>query len=320
MKLSVLIEAIKEKVIQGGLNIDIFGLDSDSRKIEKGHLFVAVKGTANDGHEYINKAIEQGATAVVCEDMPSQMEDSVTYIQVKNSADALGKLAAQWYGNPSDRLTLVGVTGTNGKTTIATLLYDLFRKLGYKTGLLSTVCNYVDDKAVPATHTTPDPISLNMLLAEMVEAGCTHAFMEVSSHSVDQKRISGLNFDGGIFTNLTRDHLDYHKTVDAYLKAKKGFFDQLPKSAFALTNLDDKSGMVMLQNTAARKLTYSLRSLADFKGRILEKLFEGTLLEVNGTEVMVHFVGKFNAYNLLAVYGAAVALGEEPNEVLLQIS
>ncbi|MGL4493054.1 MAG: Mur ligase family protein, partial [Tannerellaceae bacterium] len=198
MKLSVLIEAIKEKVIQGGLNIDIFGLDSDSRKIEKGHLFVAVKGTANDGHEYINKAIEQGATAVVCEDMPSQMEDSVTYIQVKNSADALGKLAAQWYGNPSDRLTLVGVTGTNGKTTIATLLYDLFRKLGYKTGLLSTVCNYVDDKAVPATHTTPDPISLNMLLAEMVEAGCTHAFMEVSSHSVDQKRISGLNFDGGI--------------------------------------------------------------------------------------------------------------------------
>lgn len=320
MKLSVLIEAIKEKVIHGGLNIDIFGLDSDSRKIEKGHLFVAVKGTANDGHEYINKAIEQGATAVVCEDMPSQMEDSVTYIQVKNSADALGKLAAQWYGNPSDRLTLVGVTGTNGKTTIATLLYDLFRKLGYKTGLLSTVCNYVDDKAVPATHTTPDPISLNMLLAEMVEAGCTHAFMEVSSHSVDQKRISGLNFDGGIFTNLTRDHLDYHKTVDAYLKAKKGFFDQLPKSAFALTNLDDKSGMVMLQNTAARKLTYSLRSLADFKGRILEKLFEGTLLEVNGTEVMVHFVGKFNAYNLLAVYGAAVALGEDPNEVLLQIS
>lgn len=320
MKLSVLIEAIKEKVIQGGLNIDIFGLDSDSRKIEKGHLFVAVKGTANDGHEYINKAIEQGATAVVCEDMPSQMEDSVTYIQVKNSADALGKLAAQWYGNPSDRLTLVGVTGTNGKTTIATLLYDLFRKLGYKTGLLSTVCNYVDDKAVPATHTTPDPISLNMLLAEMVEAGCSHAFMEVSSHSVDQKRISGLNFDGGIFTNLTRDHLDYHKTVDAYLKAKKGFFDQLPKSAFALTNLDDKSGMVMLQNTAARKLTYSLRSLADFKGRILEKLFEGTLLEVNGTEVMVHFVGKFNAYNLLAVYGAAVALGEDPNEVLLQIS
>lgn len=320
MKLSVLIEAIKEKVIHGGLNIDIFGLDSDSRKIEKGHLFVAVKGTANNGHEYINKAIEQGATAVVCEDMPSQMEDSVTYIQVKNSADALGKLAAQWYGNPSDRLTLVGVTGTNGKTTIATLLYDLFRKLGYKTGLLSTVCNYVDDKAVPATHTTPDPISLNMLLAEMVEAGCTHAFMEVSSHSVDQKRISGLNFDGGIFTNLTRDHLDYHKTVDAYLKAKKGFFDQLPKSAFALTNLDDKSGMVMLQNTAARKLTYSLRSLADFKGRILEKLFEGTLLEVNGTEVMVHFVGKFNAYNLLAVYGAAVALGEDPNEVLLQIS
>lgn len=320
MKLSVLIEAIKEKVIQGGLNIDIFGLDSDSRKIEKGHLFVAVKGTANDGHEYINKAIEQGATAVVCEDMPSQIEDSVTYIQVKDSADALGKLAAQWYGNPSDRLTLVGVTGTNGKTTIATLLYDLFRKLGYKTGLLSTVCNYVDDKAVPATHTTPDPISLNMLLAEMVEAGCTHAFMEVSSHSVDQKRISGLNFDGGIFTNLTRDHLDYHKTVDAYLKAKKGFFDQLPKSAFALTNLDDKSGMVMLQNTAARKLTYSLRSLADFKGRILEKLFEGTLLEVNGTEVMVHFVGKFNAYNLLAVYGAAVALGEDPNEVLLQIS
>lgn len=320
MKLSVLIEAIKEKVILGGLNIDIFGLDSDSRKIEKGHLFVAVKGTANDGHEYINKAIEQGATAVVCEDMPSQMEDSVTYIQVKNSADALGKLAAQWYGNPSDRLTLVGVTGTNGKTTIATLLYDLFRKLGYKTGLLSTVCNYVDDKAVPATHTTPDPISLNMLLAEMVKAGCTHAFMEVSSHSVDQKRISGLNFDGGIFTNLTRDHLDYHKTVDAYLKAKKGFFDQLTKSAFALTNLDDKSGMVMLQNTAARKLTYSLRSLADFKGRILEKLFEGTLLEVNGTEVMVHFVGKFNAYNLLAVYGAAVALGEDPNEVLLQIS
>ena len=229
-------------------------------------------------------------------------------------------LLSRSYGDPSQKLKLVGVTGTNGKTTIATVLYELFRRLGYKVGLLSTVCNYIDGEAIPTDHTTPDPITLHALIARMVEAGCTYAFMEVSSHSIDQRRISGLDFDGGIFTNLTRDHLDYHKTVENYLKAKKKFFDELPAKAFALTNVDDKSGMVMLQNTKAQKLTYSLRTLADFKGRILESHFEGTDLLINDKEVTVRFVGRFNAYNLLAVYGAAVALGADPDEVLVALS
>lgn len=283
-------------------------------------MFVAVKGTATDGHDFIPVAIGKGAIAVVCEMLPDTTVGNVTYIVVPDSAEALGKLASAWYEFPSDNLIVVGVTGTNGKTTIATLLYDMFRKMGHKVGLLSTVCNYIDGEAVPATHTTPDALTLHELMARMVDAGCEYMFMEVSSHSVDQKRISGISFDGGIFTNLTRDHLDYHLTVENYLKAKKQFFDNLPATAFALTNADDKSGLVMLQNTSATKLTYSLRTLADVKGRILESHFEGTLLTINDKEVMVHFVGRFNAYNLLAVYGTAVALGKEPEEVLVVLS
>lgn len=319
-RLNELLETIQVTEVIGEKNREIAGIHSDSRKVGDGFMFIAVKGTAVDGHTYIPKAVEQGAVAIVCEELPAERNEHCTYIKVKDSADALGRIASAWNGYPSEKLKLVGVTGTNGKTTIATLLYEVFRKLGHKVGLLSTVCNYIDDVPVPATHTTPDPIELNKLLAEMVAAGCEYAFMEASSHAIDQKRISGLAFDGGIFTNLTRDHLDYHKTVDAYLKAKKKFFDDLPASAFALTNADDKSGPVMLQNTKARKLAYSLRTLADFKGKILESHFEGTELEVNGKDVFVHFVGKFNAYNLLAVYGAAVTLGKEPEEVLVVLS
>ena len=320
MKLNTLLSRVKYSALEGNDQVQITGIESDSRKIEKGFLFVAVKGTATDGHQYIATAIEKGATAIVCETMPESLDDNVTYIQVTDSNLAIALLASAFNGYPSEQLKLVGVTGTNGKTTIATLLYKLFSQLGYKSGLLSTVCNYVVDKEVAATHTTPDPISLNKLLKEMVDAGCEYAFMEVSSHSVAQERIGGLDFDGGIFTNLTRDHLDYHQTVEAYLKAKKGFFDMLPAKAFALTNLDDKNGMVMLQNTAAKKCTYSMRTLADFKGQIIEDHFDGMLLDINGKEVVTRFVGKFNASNLLAVYGAAIELGAEPEEVLIQLS
>lgn len=320
MKLNDLICLLPSPAPTGEVQEDITGIQSDSRAVVPGNLFVAVRGTETDGHAYIASAIEKGAVAIVCEEIPSDIKPDCTFIQVKDSADALGKLASAWHGFPSEQLTLVGVTGTNGKTTTATLLYELFRQLGYKAGLLSTVCNYVDGEAIPTSHTTPDPLTLHALLARMVEAGCEYAFMEVSSHAIDQRRISGLDFDGGIFTNLTRDHLDYHKTVENYLKAKKTFFDQLPAKAFALTNIDDKTGLVMIQNTAARKLTYSLRTLADFKAKILESHFEGTDLVINDREVMVPFVGRFNTYNLLAVYGAAVALGEEPEEVLVGLS
>ena len=325
MELNELIGALDAPEVFGDAGLTIAGIQSDSRKVGEGSLFVAVRGTAVDGHAYIAGAIRQGARAVVCEQIPDEVEaisgcPKPVFVRVKDSADALGRLLSRWWGDPSDRLTLVGVTGTNGKTTIATLLYEMFRKMGHKVGLLSTVCNYIDGEAVPTEHTTPDPVTLHALLARMVEAGCTYAFMEVSSHAVDQRRISGLSFDGGIFTNLTRDHLDYHKTVENYLKAKKKFFDRLPASAFALTNADDKSGLVMLQNTAARRLTYSLRTWADFKGRIIESRFDGTELQINGREVIVHFVGRFNAYNLLAVYGAAVALGKDPEEVLIVLS
>ena len=320
MELKKLIHTLDVLETVGADDVKITGIQSDSRKVENGFLFVAVRGTAVDGHAYIDGAIAKGAVAVICEEIPSLSEErevsfgrNICFIRVKDSADALGKVVSTWYGNPSDKLTLVGVTGTNGKTTIATLLYEMFRKMGHKVGLLSTVCNYIDGEAIPTDHTTPDPITLHGLMARMVEAGCEYAFMEVSSHSIDQKRISGLSFDGGIFTNLTRDHLDYHKTVENYLKAKKKFFDDLPADAFALTNADDKSGLVMLQNTAARKLTYSLRTLADFKGKILESHFEGTEMVINGRDVIVHFVGRFNAYNLLAVYGAAVSLGKDPD-------
>ncbi len=321
MKLEKLIQVLEAPQISGDTSIEIKNIQSDSRRVEAGSMFVAVRGTAVDGHAYISSAIEKGASAIVCEEIPTGVDTSVcTFIVIKDTAEALGKLISQWYDNPSQKLTLVGVTGTNGKTTIATSLYNMFRMMGHKVGLLSTVCNYIDGEAIPTDHTTPDPLTLHALMAKMVEAGCEYAFMEVSSHSIDQKRISGLDFDGGIFTNLTRDHLDYHKTVENYLKAKKKFFDDLPAKAFALTNLDDKSGMVMLQNSAAKKLTYTLRTLGDFKGKILESHFEGTELMINNREVSVQFVGKFNAYNLLAVYGAAVSLGKDPEEVLRVLS
>ena len=320
MELRTLISALDAPQVVGADQLAIGQIVSDSRRVVPGSLFVAVRGVAVDGHQYIASAIEKGAVAIVCEEFPEELADKATFIVVKDSAYALGMLLSRSYGDPSQKLKLVGVTGTNGKTTIATVLYELFRRLGYKVGLLSTVCNYIDGEAIPTDHTTPDPITLHALIARMVEAGCTYAFMEVSSHSIDQRRISGLDFGGGIFTNLTRDHLDYHKTVENYLKAKKKFFDELPAKAFALTNVDDKSGMVMLQNTKAQKLTYSLRTLADFKGRILESHFEGTDLLINDKEVTVRFVGRFNAYNLLAVYGAAVSLGADPDEVLVALS
>ena len=320
MELRTLISALDTPQVVGVDQLEIGQIVSDSRRVVPGSLFVAVRGVAVDGHQYIAGAIEKGAVAIVCEEYPKELADKATFVVVKDSAYALGMLLSKSYGDPSQKLKLVGVTGTNGKTTIATVLYELFRRLGYKVGLLSTVCNYIDGEAIPTDHTTPDPITLHALIARMVEAGCTYAFMEVSSHSIDQRRISGLDFDGGIFTNLTRDHLDYHKTVENYLKAKKKFFDELPAKAFALTNVDDKSGMVMLQNTKAKKLTYSLRTLADFKGRILESHFEGTDLLINDKEVTVRFVGRFNAYNLLAVYGAAVSLGADPDEVLVALS
>ncbi|MDR1259348.1 MAG: UDP-N-acetylmuramoyl-L-alanyl-D-glutamate--2,6-diaminopimelate ligase [Tannerellaceae bacterium] len=320
MRLNKLTEALGLPESVGSGNPEIINIQSDSRKIEKGTLFVAVRGTVVDGHAYIGNAIDSGAVAIVCEEIPESLSDKSIFVVVKNSAESLGELMAVWYGYPSDKMILVGVTGTNGKTTIATLLYEMFRKLGHKAGLISTVCNYIDTEILPATHTTPGPIELQELLAMMVDAGCGYAFMEVSSHAIDQKRISGLSFDGGIFTNLTRDHLDYHKTVDNYLNAKKAFFDNLPAAAFALTNADDRNGLVMLQNTKAKKFTYSLRTQADFKGRILESHFEGTELTINGRDIIVRFVGRFNAYNILAVYGAMVALGKEPEEILVALS
>ena len=306
--------------IVGEQEISITNIQFDSRKVEQGSVFVATRGTASDGHQYISMAIEKGAVAIVCEEMPVEIKQEITHIQVDNSADALGHMASAWFGFPSSKMILVGVTGTNGKTTIATLLYKLFMELGFKTGLLSTVCNYINDEAIEATHTTPDALSLNELLAQMVAAGCDYAFMEVSSHSVDQRRIAGLEFDGGIFTNITRDHIDYHLTFENYLKAKKTFFDSLSADAFALTNADDKNGFVMLQNTRAIKYSYSLRTLADFKTRILEHGFDGMLLEMNDKEVNVSFIGKFNASNLSAVFGAAVLLGQDEMEVLRIIS
>ncbi len=292
----------------------------DSRKVELGSLFVAVRGVNVDGHRFIPIVTVAGVAAIVCEELPERLESNITYIRVPNSAVALGYLASQWYGNPSRELKLVGVTGTNGKTTTATLIYEMARLEGHKAGLLSTVCNYIDTEAVPAEQTTPDPLTLNMLLRRMVDAGCTYAAMEVSSHAAHQNRIAGLHFIGGIFTNLTRDHLDYHKTVEAYLQAKKSFFDTLPRDAFALTNIDDKVGNVMLQNTAAAKYTYSLREQADFTGRVIESRLDGTLIAFNGCEVEVLFTGRFNAYNLTAVYGASILLGWDKERVLVEMS
>lgn len=320
MKLTDLLKAIQPKKIIGDTDKEIMGVNIDSRLIEQGHLFMAMRGTQADGHAYISSAIAKGAIAILCEELPEKIEKEISYIVVNDSEDAVGKVATTFYGNPTSRMKLVGVTGTNGKTTIATLLYNMFRKFGHKVGLVSTVCNYIDDEPVPTEHTTPDPVTLNQLLGKMADAGCEYAFMEVSSHSIAQKRISGLKYVGGIFTNLTRDHLDYHKTVENYLRAKKKFFDDMPKDAFSLTNLDDKNGKVMVQNTKSKIYTYSLTSLSDFKGRVLESHFEGMLLNFNNHEVAVPFVGKFNASNLLAVYGAAVLLGKEEEEVLKVLS
>ena len=320
MRLNELTKGIKTLQIAGDADIDITGVNIDSRKIKPGHLFVAMKGTQVDGHTFIPKALELGAAAVLCEDMPEERKEGVVYVQVESTEDAVGKVATLFYGDPSTKLKLVGVTGTNGKTTIATLLYNMFRKFGYKCGLLSTVCNYIEGEAIPADHTTPDPIELNQLLSRMVEAGCQYAFMECSSHAIHQKRIGGLKFAGGILTNLTRDHMDYHKTMENYRNAKKAFFYGLPKTAFAITNADDKNGMVMVQNCKAQVKTYSTRSMADFRARILECHFEGMYLEVDGREVGVQFIGKFNVSNLLAVYGAAVMLGQKPEDVLVVLS
>ena len=320
MVLEELIKGLKTVSVCGQTDIEITGVNIDSRRIKEGHLFIAQRGTQVDGHKFIPKAIELGAKAVLCEVLPEEKTEGVTYVQVESTEDVVGKVATIFYGDPSRKLKLVGVTGTNGKTTIATLLYNMFRKLGYKCGLLSTVCNYIEDEAVPADHTTPDPIELNYLLSRMVDAGCQYAFMECSSHAIAQKRIGGLDFAGGLFTNLTRDHLDYHKTFENYRNAKKAFFDQLPKTAFAITNADDKNGMVMVQNTKATVKTYSTRTMADFKAKILECHFGGMYLEIDGREVGVQFIGKFNVSNLLAVYGAAVMLGEKPENVLLVMS
>jgi len=320
MKLCEILKAIKTIEVIGNTDVDITDVNIDSRRIAAGHLFLAIKGTQTDGHQYIGKAIEQGAAAVICENIPEEKTDGVTYVKVVSTEDIAGIIATTFQGNPSKKLKLVGVTGTNGKTTIATLLYNMFRRMGHKCGLLSTVCNYIDSEPIPADHTTPDPIELNRLLRQMVDAGCEYAFMECSSHAIAQKRIGGLKFAGGLFTNLTRDHLDYHKTVENYRDAKKAFFDMLPKDAFAITNADDKNGMFMVQNTKATVKTYSVRSMADFRARIVECHFEGMYLEINGQEVGVQFIGKFNVSNLLAVYGAAVMLGKQPEEVLVVMS
>ena len=320
MKLIELLKNVEVLNTFGNTEVEITGVNIDSRRIETGHLFVAIPGTQTDGHKFIPKAIELGAAAILCEQMPEEQVEGVTYIVVESTESVVGIVATHFFGDPSRKLKLVGVTGTNGKTTIATLLYNMFRKFGHKCGLLSTVCNYIEGEAIPADHTTPDPIELNRLLAQMVDAGCDYAFMECSSHAIAQKRIGGLKFAGGLFTNLTRDHLDYHKTVENYRDAKKAFFDGLDKDAFAITNADDKNGQYMVQNTKAQVKTYSIRSMADFKAKIIECHFEGMYLDINGKEVGVQFIGKFNVSNLLAVYGAAIMLGKKPDDILVILS
>ena len=321
MKLSDILKKVVVEASIGDLNRDITGVNMDSRQVEAGDLFVAVKGTQTDGHAYICKAIELGAKAILMSDeLPAEPAEGVAYVRVADTEDAVGKVATQFYGDPTGKLKLVGVTGTNGKTTVATVLYNMFRSFGYKCGLCSTVCNFIDGRAIEASHTTPDPITLNRLLAQMAEEGCEYAFMECSSHAIHQKPNGGLRFAGGIFTNLTRDHLDYHKTFENYRDAKKAIFDILPRGAFAVTNADDKNGMVMVQNTQATVRTYSTRTAADFKGRILEESIEGMLLDIDGREVSVRFVGRFNVSNLLAVYGAAQLLGQRAEDVLRVLS
>ncbi len=292
----------------------------DSRIAKNGDMFVALKGTVHDGHQYISQVIKAGTTCILCEQLPTEIQEGTTYIQVSDSHEALGIVSSNFYGKPSSDFKLVGITGTNGKTSVATLLHSLFTKLGYKSGLLSTVQNLIGEHAIEATHTTPDPVSINRLMSQMVLEGCDYVFMEVSSHAVDQKRIAGLDFDGGVFTNITHDHLDYHKTFDAYIKAKKSFFDDLSDKAFALVNQDDKRSGVMVQNTQAKKKTFSLGHFSDFKGKVLESHFDGTLMHVNGKELWTELIGRFNASNILAVYAVALLLGQEENEVLQYIS
>lgn len=318
--LSDIIEGLAFTELQGSADVEISAIVFDSRKVVPGCMFVAVKGTLSDGHDYILQAVKDGAVAVICEELPSRVTGEVDFLMVANSAIALGIVSANFYDNPSAKLKLIGVTGTNGKTTIATLLYKLFCDLGYKCGLLSTVENQINGQIIASTHTTPDPVELNKLMEEMVAQGCDYCFMEVSSHAIAQHRIGSLKFTGGIFSNLTHDHLDYHKTFDSYLKAKKAFFDGLPANAFALTNSDDKNGSVMLQNTKAHKKTYGLKSMADYKAKILENQFEGLLLQIDGEEVWFKMVGTFNAYNLLAVYAAGMLLEQDKHKILTSLS
>lgn len=320
MQLEILIQAIQAKQVIGGRAVSITSIEIDSRKVVAGSLFVAIKGAISDGHAFIDRAIELGAVAILCEQIPEQKNEATTYIQVANAQAAVAYMAAVFFNNPSSKIKLVGVTGTNGKTTIATLLFKLFRGLGYRCGLISTVQNQIDDEIIPATHTTPDVISLNALLKKMVDAGCTHVFMECSSHAIHQHRITGLHFAGALFSNITHDHLDYHKTFDEYIRVKKTFFDHLSATAFAISNADDKRGEIMLQNTAAKKYFYSLKTLAAYKGKILENALTGLVMLVNEKEVHFRLIGEFNAYNLLAVYGAAVNLGEDVDQVLTTLS
>jgi len=304
----------------GDMDVEISGIAFDSRQVKPGFLFVAVKGTVTDGHDYLAKAVEEGAAAILCERLPESIDERTVYVTVKNSAQALGIVAANFYGNPSEKLKLTGVTGTNGKTTTARILYQLFTRMGYRAGLISTVENRILQQVIPSTHTTPDPISMNRLFSDMIEAGVTHAFMEVSSHAIDQGRIAGLKFTGAIFTNITHDHLDYHKTFENYIRVKKKYFDDLTADAFALVNADDKRGMVMLQNTKATRYTFGLKKMVDFKGKIITNSIEGLELDVNGKSVWFKMIGDFNAYNLLGVYGAAILLGEESDNVLTHLS
>jgi UDP-N-acetylmuramoyl-L-alanyl-D-glutamate--2,6-diaminopimelate ligase len=306
--------------VAGSTAVDVKDVQIDSRSITPGSAFIAVKGSAADGHQFIEKAIANGASVIVCEELPAIQRENVVYVQVENSAVAAGNMSHHFFGKPSEKIKLVGVTGTNGKTTVATLLYKLFTRLGYTCGLISTVENMIAGNVIPATHTTPDAVSLNRLLHQMVEQGCTHVFMETSSHALHQQRVAGLQYAGGIFSNITHDHLDYHKTFDEYIRVKKSFFDSLPSSAFAISNADDKRGTVMLQNTMARKYYYSLKTVAEFKGKILDNSLDGLQMLVNETEVHFRLIGEFNAYNLLAVYGAAVSLGENKQEVLTALS
>ena len=321
MRLNDLLREIQyTRLILPKEEVSVSGVNIDSRLVEEGGMFIAIRGTQADGHAYIPSAEEKGAKAIVCENMPEKQNPNVAYVVVPDAQAVAGRLATTFYGNPSQRLRLVGVTGTNGKTTIATLLYDLFREMGHKCGLLSTVCNYIDGEAYPSTHTTPDAISLNRLLAQMVEAGCEYAFMEVSSHALAQERVGGLEFAGAIFTNLTRDHMDFHETMENYLKAKKSFFDNLPRNAFAITNLDDKNGPVMVQNCRGDIKNYSTRTICDYRARLVETHLDGMILEFNNREFSTMLTGRFNISNLLAIYGAAVELGKAPEEVLRVMS